>query len=187
MGKFGCVAYVSALLLVSACGQKQERQEVAQDAVEVAAPAPLSKAEIGSRYLVQGDTISPESITTLDSVESSLVTGSGGNFTVKGKVGSVCQVKGCWMEVKMPSGKNMHIDFKDYAFFMPKDIVGKEVIFQGVASNDTMSVEERRHYAEDAGKSEAEIAKITEPELKYQFTATGVLIPKTTEKPIQSL
>ena len=31
-------------------------------------------------------------------------------------------------------------------------------------------------YAEDAGKSEEEIAAITEPELRLAFTATGVMI-----------
>jgi len=37
-------------------------------------------------------------------------------------------------------------------------------------------VDARRHYAEDAGASEEEIAAIVEPELKLAFMATGVMI-----------
>jgi hypothetical protein len=33
-----------------------------------------------------------------------------------------------------------------------------------------------RHYAEDAGKSKAEIAAITEPKREVSFEASGVLI-----------
>jgi hypothetical protein len=33
-----------------------------------------------------------------------------------------------------------------------------------------------RHFAEDAGKSKEEIALITEPEYRLQFTATGVMM-----------
>lgn len=44
---------------------------------------------------------------------------------VTGTVESVCQVKGCWMKVKMDNGETMRVMFKDYAFFVPKDIAGK--------------------------------------------------------------
>jgi hypothetical protein len=38
------------------------------------------------------------------------------------------------------------------------------------------SVEELRHYAEDAGKSQEEIEAITEPKKTYSFVADGVLL-----------
>ena len=59
---------------------------------------------------------------------------------------------------------------------MPKDIAGREVIVNGKAFVNEVSVEELRHYAEDAGKSEEEIAQITEPEKTYSFLADGVLL-----------
>lgn len=88
----------------------------------------------------------------------------------------VCQKKGCWMKVEIADGSLMRIRFKDYAFFVPKDISGKEVIFEGIAYKDTTTVEDLRHYAEDAGKSEEEIAAITEAEFNTAFLADGVLI-----------
>ena len=41
-----------------------------------------------------------------------------------------------------------------------------------------MSVADLKHYAEDAGKSPEEIAKITEPSIEFAFEANGVLLKK---------
>ena len=95
---------------------------------------------------------------------------------VEGTVESVCKVKGCWMKVNTADGQTMRVSFKDYGFFVPKDIVGKKVIMQGTASQSLTPVDELRHYAEDAGKSKEEIAKITEPEKALTFVADGVIV-----------
>lgn len=100
------------------------------------------------------------------------------NAKVLGVVESVCQVKGCWMKVKMPDGQSMRVTFKDYGFFVPKDLAGKTVVFEGIAKTKTTSVDELKHYAEDAGKSKEEIEKITEPKTELTFVANGVLVPK---------
>ena len=95
---------------------------------------------------------------------------------VEGKVSAVCQAKGCWMKLETGNGSNMRVSFKDYGFFVPKDLSGKTVVVRGVASMNTTSVEELRHYAEDAGKSKEEIAKITEPKTELVFEADGVIV-----------
>jgi hypothetical protein len=95
---------------------------------------------------------------------------------VTGKVAEVCQVKGCWMTLVKDDGSAMRVSFKDYAFFMPKDISGKTVIIQGKAYMNTTSVEELRHYAEDANKSKEEIEAITEPKKELAFEAEGVIV-----------
>ncbi|GAB3509202.1 hypothetical protein GCM10027341_45910 [Spirosoma knui] len=97
---------------------------------------------------------------------------------VEGTVESVCKVKGCWMKVKTGDGQTMRVMFKDYAFFVPKDIVGKTVVVEGIAETTTTPVDELRHYAEDAGKSKEEIAKITEPEKALTFMADGVIVKR---------
>ncbi|WP_338733040.1 DUF4920 domain-containing protein [Mangrovimonas cancribranchiae] len=91
-------------------------------------------------------------------------------------VNSVCQTKGCWMKLDLGNGEEVMVRFKDYGFFMPKNIAGKEVIVDGLAFVDEMSVQDLKHYAEDAGKSEEEIAAITEPKKTYSFVADGVLL-----------
>ena len=95
---------------------------------------------------------------------------------IKGEVSAVCQVKGCWMTVKLADGKQTRVSFKDYGFFVPMDIVGKEVVVKGQASVAEISEKDRKHYAEDAGLSEAEINKIKGVERSYSMIADGVLI-----------
>lgn len=97
---------------------------------------------------------------------------------IKGDVIAACQAKGCWMTADLGDGKTMRIRFKDYGFFVPKDSGGKSFYAQGVASWNTTSVEQLRHYAEDAGKSKEEIEKITEPKKEITFLAEGVIIEK---------
>ena len=95
---------------------------------------------------------------------------------VKGKVISVCLEKGCWMKVARDNGEPVMVKFKDYGFFMPKDIVGKEVVLDGEATIKETSVKQLKHYASDAGKSKEEIEKIKEPKKEMIFVAKGVLV-----------
>jgi hypothetical protein len=100
---------------------------------------------------------------------------------VKAQVESVCQAKGCWMNLveSVESGESdpaIFVKFKDYAYFMPKDIAGKTVVIQGYAYREVTSVDELKHYAEDEGKSQEEIDKITEPVEELKFMADGVIL-----------
>ncbi|MGY8915185.1 MAG: DUF4920 domain-containing protein [Flavobacteriales bacterium] len=91
-------------------------------------------------------------------------------------VTEVCQAKGCWMKLKLEDGQEAMVRFKDYVFFMPKNIAGKEVVVNGRAFVEQQSIEDQKHFAKDAGKSEAELALIIEPKKTYSFEANGVLI-----------
>ena len=93
-----------------------------------------------------------------------------------GKVEEVCQAKGCWMKLDLENGEQVMVKFKDYGFFMPKDITGQEVIINGKAYVNEMSVDEQQHYAEDAGNTAEEVAAITKPKRTYSFEADGVLL-----------
>jgi len=101
------------------------------------------------------------------------------NVKVKATVTAVCQAKGCWMNLTNKIGstkEQMFVKFKDYGFFMPKDIAGQEVIVDGRAYKEVTSVDELRHYAEDEGLAEAEILAITEPKEELKFMANGVIL-----------
>ncbi|WP_339708807.1 DUF4920 domain-containing protein [uncultured Kriegella sp.] len=95
-----------------------------------------------------------------------------------GQVLDVCQAKGCWMRLKLNDSSTTMVRFKDYGFFMPKDITGKMVIVNGLAFVEEMTVADQKHYARDAGKSESEIAQITKAKKMYGFEANGVLLKK---------
>ena len=132
-------------------------------------PAPASK---GVTY---GAGTSAEGAVPVSDMEKKMVDNKfEGKIT--GKVVEVCQEKGCWMKIEKPGGETMMVKFKDYGFFMPKDIIGKEVVLDGTASLKETSVKQLQHYAKDAGKSKEEIAKIKKPKKEVQFVATGVLV-----------
>lgn len=122
-----------------------------------------------------------ENPTAFADVVKQLDTQDSVNVIVKAKVGEVCQAKGCWMNLHDNQGltdEQLFVKFKDYAFFMPKDLTGKVVLVEGVAYTEETSVDELRHYAEDAKKSAEEIAAITEPVKEKKFMASGVVIVK---------
>lgn len=94
-----------------------------------------------------------------------------------GTILETCTKKGCWMTMDMGNGEKMMIKFKDYGFFVPKSGVnGKTAVIEGIAKKEVIDVATLKHYAEDAGKSKEEIAKIDKPEEKITFVANGVII-----------
>lgn len=99
---------------------------------------------------------------------------------VMGTVEAVCQAKGCWMNIVSDKADqpSMFVKFKDYGFFVPKDIAGQKVVMEGYAYKEVTSVDELRHYAEDAGKSKEEIKAINQPKEEYKFMASGVIVLK---------
>lgn len=94
----------------------------------------------------------------------------------------VCQKKGCWMKVDLEGEESAFVRFKDYGFFVPKNAADHKTVVSGKAFVTETSVDELKHYAKDAGKSEEEIAAITEPKREYAFLASGVLIEDTTKE-----
>lgn len=94
------------------------------------------------------------------------------------KVVDVCPKKGCWMALEMPDNNKVFVKMKDYGFFVPLAMIGKTIVIDGEAKKITTSVDELRHYAEDAKKSKEEIAAITEPKEEIRLTAKGILVMK---------
>lgn len=98
---------------------------------------------------------------------------------VRGPISSICQKKGCWMHLGSEERPVM-VKFKDYAFFMPKDGAGRIAVLDGVLSLKQETVEETRHYLEDAGKHE-EAKRITEGRKIYTLLASGVALRSRAE------
>ena len=96
----------------------------------------------------------------------------------KSTIKEVCKKKGCWMQMDLTNDNQSFVKFKDYGFFVPLNADNSEAIVNGIAFIDVVSVEELKHYAKDAGKSQAEINAIKKPEITFAFKATGVLIKK---------
>lgn len=132
-------------------------------------PAALSGASFGTG--VTGGDLKP-----VANIAAEMGDKTAADLKITGEVVEVCKKKGCWMTLKMPDGEPMRVTFKDYAFFMPKDIVGKTVALDGIAKKQTISKSQLQHYAKDAKKSPEEIAKITADKDEIAFEAKGVVI-----------
>lgn len=168
------IIFISAIALTfatTACSQKKQVEET-----ETAVETEVVVEEEAENHF--GEIVTAEGAMSVDEFANQME----GKDTINAKIAAiaedVCQNKGCWMKVKMADGSLMRIKFKDYGFFVPMDITGKSVIFEGIAFKDTTSVEDLKHYAMDGGQSEEEIAAITEPEINTSFLASGVLIPQ---------
>ena len=117
-----------------------------------------------------GEKVSSKSLADLSQIDE------GSLMKVQGTILSSCPKKGCWMQVKINSD-TIQVTFKDYGFFVPKTgLKNKKTILEGYPKQDTISVKMLKHFAEDAGKSQKEIDKITKPEYKISFIAGGVII-----------
>jgi hypothetical protein len=160
--------FVAILALISAACNQTKNDKTIEVPQEIAATLKTFGAGVASENILSQEGI----IQTYQNLKS----GDTLDVTFKAKVTSVCQSKGCWMRVDVGEQEAM-VKFKDYAFFMPKDLAGQEVVIQGKAFVAEVSVDEQRHYAEDAGKSEEEVLAITEVEKTLSFESSGVLIP----------
>ena len=94
---------------------------------------------------------------------------------IKANVNKVCQKKGC-LFIAMDGEVSARVSFKDYGFFIPTNSTGKEVIFRGTLAEKTLTEEQARHFAEDAGDDSDEIVG---EQKEYSIIATSIMIPKS--------
>ncbi|HMN95740.1 MAG TPA: DUF4920 domain-containing protein [Phycisphaerales bacterium] len=98
------------------------------------------------------------------------------SIAIEGTIEEVCLVKGCWIVLRDDAGRQVFVRFRDYGFFVPRNAAGHRAVLLGDARVVTVSVDQLRHFAEDAGRSPTEIAAITQPEQRLEFLADTVWI-----------
>ncbi|ESU20334.1 hypothetical protein FEDK69T_28510 [Flavobacterium enshiense DK69] len=149
------------------CNKKQEEANIAD----------VKKVD----YAVFGDSITDAEALTKEEMFSrfkNLKEGDTLNVKFKSNIKEVCQNKGCWMSMDLAEGNETFVKFKDYAFFVPMNAGKQEAVVNGKAFVSIETVADQKHYAKDAGKSQASIDSITTPKVTYAFMADGVLIAK---------
>ena len=91
-----------------------------------------------------------------------------GEQAISGRVGKVCQQKGCWMTLS--DGDVMARVMTDYKFVLPKDLSGEVVVFGKLEALE-LDQKEIAHLAKDSGKPDAQIAP-----REYRIAARGVAL-----------
>ena len=158
---------IAVTVVFAACKNKSE------NSVEAVAEAPKSTyISIGAEI----DSLEVLTVSEMNQRYAAMPVGDTSVVRFKATITDVCQAKGCWMKLDLENGQQAMVKFKDYAFFMPKDSKGKQVIVNGKAFVNEMPVDEQKHYAEDAGKSKEEVNAITQPLKTFSFEADGVLL-----------
>jgi hypothetical protein len=162
--------FLLVAMAFSSCKNRTEKQE---DLVT------HTSEEFPVSYISAGEEFTADNILSSAEMQQrfrELKVGDTVEVKFKSTVNSVCKSKGCWMKLDLPKEEEVMVKFRDYGFFVPKDIEEKEVVVNGKAFVAEMSVEDQQHFAEDAGKSSGEIAAITEPKKTLSFVAEGVVI-----------
>jgi hypothetical protein len=98
----------------------------------------------------------------------------GRSVAVEARVAEVCRMKGCWM-VLTDGARSARVTFRDYAFFVPRDLAGKTVIAEGTLSRRLLSAEEAEHLDKESGSPSASVPA---PREEWALVATSVVLPR---------
>lgn len=112
---------------------------------------------------------------------------AGKDVKVSGVVSDVCKNMGCWARLKpagdeAKSGKNVFVKFTcgggdgPDGKLLPESVVGKTMVVEGRLKVSEISEETARHYAEDGGASEEEIAKIKGPQKEIRIASPAARV-----------
>lgn len=136
------------------------------------AQPPEGDANTGMTF---GEKITADGAIPVNELSAKLKEGKSADLKVTGKVKEVCKAEGCWLKMETATGSIM-IKMKDHKFLVPLAMNGKTIVVDGTASLKETSVDMLKHYAEDAGKSKAEIDAIKEPKKEITVQAKGILV-----------
>jgi len=166
--------FLATIALLSACKSTTNEGDSETPSHSDSTAVEASTESLENHYY--GDTISEDGAIAVADLMSVMNGKDSVEVKLSGNVNSSCQKKGCWMKMDMGDGQELRVNFRDYSFFVPKNLNGEFAVVEGKAYVDTLDVPYLRHLAEDAGKSPEEIEGITEPEISLNFTANGVII-----------
>jgi len=138
----------------------------------VMAQPPQGPADSGMHF---GEKVSKDGAFSVNELADKMGAKTSMEVKITGKVSEVCTKEGCWIRVGTSNG-NMMVKMKDHKFLVPVSLNGKEVVIAGMAEQKVTTVEQLRHYAEDAGKSKAEIEAIKAPKKEIVVQAKGLLV-----------
>ena len=97
--------------------------------------------------------------------------GSDAPVLVSGRIGQVCQKKGCWMMLT-DDGIGARVRFGDHAFTIPKASTGRAIVLGKLRAVE-LSERDAKHMAKDAGKDPDSVSG---PQQEWELMATSVLI-----------
>ncbi len=99
---------------------------------------------------------------------------TGASIAVAARVSQVCQKKGCFFIAK-DGDTTVRVSFKDYSFFVPTDISGRDVTLVGELRQVELTEEQAAHLEDDMGSDDA----LVTPGPQFEIVASAVRIPRS--------
>ena len=175
MSKLLTILFISLSFQLLACAQDKNAGKTSENKADAQGKVTSSKkVEDASKAIILRGVKLPvdQKTTSLDAIADQPEKFAGKEVCVEGSISAVCQAKGCWMTMagsKVTS--RARVTFKEYAFFVPKNVKGKKVKLLGEVKVKMLSDAERKHLAEDGRVDVSEI-----PKAELRLVASGVEI-----------
>lgn len=96
------------------------------------------------------------------------------SVVVVARVSQVCQKKGCFF-IAQDGAATVRVSFKDYSFFVPTDISGRDVTLVGELKQVELTEEQAAHLEEDMGSADVAVT----PGPQFEIVASAVRVPKS--------
>lgn len=172
---------VLSLLAATSLGLAQESRPTSRPSEPEAAPKRSPLPPLGHPAGVFGAGVTQTKTVALADAAKRVKELHGRPIVVQGQLKDVCRKKGCWTILR-EGQQEVRVKFRDYSFFVPRDATGRVALVEGIVTEQTISEEVAKHYAEEGGNPE-EAKKIKGPQKVLSFTATGVEILGKAELP----
>ena len=163
--------FLLPLFVLAACSDVSDSPSIVDDAETETASSTAEMVLVGEA-LPGGDAL------TADALVAQASDLNGETVLVEGEIEKVCQMAGCWLTFITEDNQSIRVavprdDEDNYVFTFPTDVAGRTARVAGTFTMEEESVETLRHYAEDEGASEEEVAAITEPRITLALEASG--------------
>lgn len=167
------LALTTALFLAApALAEHHQHDQKADAAAPVMPTPPLSSTDSHTVWGTEAMPDAPAAVNIAAALQNPAdLLGKPARF--EGRIGQVCQTKGCWMTLT-DGDAAARVFFGKHDFFLPKDTAGEAIVYGRL---EEKKVEEAmaKHLAEDAGQDPA---KVTGPQSEWRIVASSVLVKK---------
>jgi hypothetical protein len=179
--KFYLVGAFAASLLFVSCNETTEEGETqsepmeqneGEDNQEESEDQEEVETEFGTKKVDVSKAISTEELLAQFEGKTEM------EATFKAEINEVCSKMGCWINIDKGDGETFMVRFKDHFTIPTETEVGTVAYLTGTAIQDTIPVDEQRHYLEDANAPQEEIDAITEDKYSMTFIAEGIKLEK---------
>ena len=169
---------VASMLAVPSLVRSSESQNACCEALPAAYTAPATQP---TKWIAYGEKMKLTDADNLDAarVLSDVKKFEGKTVRLTGNVTSVCSAKGCWLKMSSPgSALEVFVKFTCpiEGRLIPVEAAGKPVIVEGKLTVKTISEEDARHIAGEAGKSQEEIDAIYGEQKQIEMAGPSALV-----------